>query len=376
MKQSLWHTLRWAAVMLIALWLVGCDGTAREAKGAKEAQDVSPYPVLDSGVTASTKSGDKIYWMDNERVIFVSYGPKPKTVEEKQRIKPDIFIWDTRANKVTGYRAGANTLCYYDGYIRYADHELRPVPGTEFFVPRIYAGPLGKERIVNAEVFEKGGRDGERDSNSQENPYTCRYVERPRAMAGKIWMPLLEQHGALDLEAVTVPGVPEMEQPIIYHRASDGEAIALDLKRRDVGAFRYYIAYRDAYFFRENVDGTKFKTIDCIRYWWISGDGKIERGCQSILPFKKWKGGAGGLYPTRQGMILAAGKLEDYDAGTAALYLMNEDHAQRVITGGIEHPSLSPDGCKLAFVHVPFYEAKRVGVPGDLRLKIINFCSK
>ena len=352
--------------LLLILFVSGCDAQ-QEAS--------SPYPTLDSGVTASTDAGDKIYWMDNDRVIFVSYGPKPKTVEENRNRKPAIYIWNTRNNKIEKYADGRQ-LCYHEGYIRYAGPERLSVPGTDFFVPPLYEGPLGSEKIMNSSTFKEGARKSDSGDKYKLNRYTCRMVKKPESMKGKVWLPLLEQHGALDWGTNTIPGAIETEQPLVYRRAPDGEASVLEIKRGDIGlsTSRYYVDFRDSYFFQEPVDARGARNVNCIEYWWMSQDGTTEKGCQSISPLKHLAQNGASLYPTRLGVFISTGKSNDYDAGTLALYSVNNNSAKKIIVGGHEKLSLSPDGCKLAFVYTPFYMAKRVGSQGEPRLKTINLC--
>ena len=202
--------------LLLILCVTGCEAQ-REAS-------ISPYPVMDSGMTASTDYADKIYWMDNDRVIFVSYGPKPKTVEENKKRKPAIYIWDTRNNKVEKYANGSH-LCYHNGYIRYAFYgddapERDPkLPSWTFWKE----GPFGDEKTEIAAFSTKEEYRNWYHANPV-NPYTCRMVKKPEAMKGKVWLPLLAQGGALEWETDTLPGAPETEQPIVYRRAFDNQA--------------------------------------------------------------------------------------------------------------------------------------------------------
>lgn len=355
--------------LLLMLCVVGCD--------SQQAETSSLYPVLDSGMTASTDGGDKIYWMDNDRVIFVSYGPKPKTVEEQRQRKPSIYIWDTRDNNIKKYADGS-ALCYHDGYIRYAFYgddipKVDPELSHRTFWKE---GAFGNETIKTAEFATVEEYRAWYRSNPL-NRYTCKLVERPSSMDGKVWLPLLGQHGALEWETDTVPGASETEQPVVFRRSSDNKAIPLKITRGDIALTtrRYYMKYRDAYFFQEQVNWGIVQNNDCIRYWWMSNKGYVEASCQSIVPVKNVSKYGVSLYPTKKGVLVSAGKANDYDAGTLALYLETSNEYQKLITGGHEKLSLSANGCNLAFVNAPFYMARRVGSPGESRLKTINLCS-
>ena len=95
----------------VGYWLIAPVVLAVLCGCAKNGEEASPYPILDSGFPASIN--DRLYWLDNDRVAFVSYGPKPKNVEEAQKKSriPTINIWDTRTNHVEPYAKGFH-LCY------------------------------------------------------------------------------------------------------------------------------------------------------------------------------------------------------------------------------------------------------------------------
>ncbi|HRH81082.1 MAG TPA: hypothetical protein PLW81_08575 [Thiobacillaceae bacterium] len=152
----------WFIALAIFAILAGC---------AEEGEEAPPYPVLDSGVPASTD--DRLYWLDNDRVIFVSYGPKPKSLAEAQKHPrvPSINIWDTRTNKVTAYKNSAKGLCADGGYIQYA---IAKVPYDPEYQPKWYAGQIGQEKEITLP-------QGRLDNSVVQNPHTCR-CEPPRVL--------------------------------------------------------------------------------------------------------------------------------------------------------------------------------------------------
>jgi hypothetical protein len=129
-------------------------GMMLSACGKEDAAGELPFPVLNSGVTASTNYEDR-YWIDNDRVIFVSYGPKrtdPKTIPV-----PGLFIWDTRKNEVTLYKHSARHLCFSEDRIVYA---ITKVPFDPDYKAPWYTGALGEEKKCTPPRTGDGYLDG------------------------------------------------------------------------------------------------------------------------------------------------------------------------------------------------------------------------
>lgn len=337
----------WYIVLAIFAILAGCFAGGEEAP---------PYPILDSGVPASTN--DRLYWLDNDRVIFVSYGQKFKSLEEAQTRQkvPSIHIWDTRTNKVTLYKNSAEELCYDDGYIVYAVVK-RPYDAAD--PARWYAGPMGQEQEVDPP-------NGLVDFSVLQNPHTCRWVERPEYARGHTAMPLREEDGWL---VHSKPwNVNEPGEWLLYR--SDGSVVKTGIPTRGVRS-PTFVASAGNYFLEDTVDGRELQQIDCHPYWWLKPTGEVLAGCQDLSPIKGWYKGSVGLTPTPLGILVSAGRESDFDRGTAGLYLTDNGQSKRIDVG----ESWSPDGCKSAHVDVPGFEGMRVGGRGDVRLKMTDVCA-
>lgn len=350
--------IRWCITLAALALLAGCG------KGEAEAP---PYTILDSGVPASTN--DRLYWLDNDRVIFVSYGPKPKSLEEagKHPRVPSINIWDTRTNKVEFYAKGSH-LCYSDGHIKYMPAET--VPDDPANPVKVYwrEGPLdGPELKVLRYKTEEEYREWYRAH--VDNPHTCRWVERPGYAKGRRAMPLREGDGWL---VHSKPwNVNEPGEWLLYRL--DGSVIKTGIPHMVLR--NQWLDYAEAYLFRSTSGGDQIPKTDCIRYWWLKSGGAIDSGCEDIRAVKKIDPKSGvALYPTRPGMLFFAGNNEDYSVGSAGFYQLFNGGARRIVAGGMEQSALSPDGCKLAYTHIPFFQARGVGEPGEIVLKSINLC--
>lgn len=328
--------IRWCVMLAALAVLAGC------AEGEAE---TPPYPVLDSGFPA--RSNDKLYWLDNDRLIFVSLGPKPKSLEEKWGV-PGIHIWDTRTNKVTLYKSSAEELCFSDGYIMYAVVK-RPYDPVD--PARWYGGKMGQEQEV---IPPKGLVD----FSVVQNPHTCRWEVRPEYTKGKGAMPLREGDGWL----VSDNDAKEW----VWHRP-DGQVTRTGIP--------YWVnttqwtQFAGGYFFQDNA-GTPAGQQSCMPYWWLKPDTGIQKDCVDIRPVKaQWKGNVG-LIATPLGILVSANRLSDYGS-KGGFYRVEGGKAKLRLT---DMGTWSSNGCKAAYVEVPGYEGLRVGGRGDSRLQAIDVC--
>lgn len=345
---------RWHITLAVIALLGGCG------KGEAE---VPPYPVLDSGFPA--RSNDNLYWLDNDRVIFVSYGPKPKSVadaENDSRV-PSINIWDTQTNRVEFYAKGSH-LCYSDGHIKYMPVET-VVDDPEKSVKVFWReGPLEQPEL---KVFRFKTEEEYREwfRAHVDNPHTCRWEERPEFARERWLVPLRKGDGWLVTD--------QQKREWKWHR-NEVEIVRTGIRDNGVGL---WLEYANAYFFQHVPSGDHILKTDCIRHWWLKPDGTIKTGCEDIRTVKKIDPKRSvALYPSRVGMLFGAGRTEDYSSGTAGIYRLSHDAPIRIMKGGLEQSTLSPDGCKLAYTHVPFFEARGVGAPGEVVLKSVNLCQR
>jgi hypothetical protein len=318
----------------------------------------SPYPILDSGFPAS--SDDKLYWLDNDRVIFVSYGPKPKSLKEAQKHPrvPSIHIWNTRTNRVEPYAKGSH-VCYSDGHIRYmpvetvADDPEKPV--------KVFwrEGPLERPALVVLR-FETEENYRVWFRAHAENPHTCRWVERPEFATGRAAIPLREGDGWLvaDNEA----------KEWVWYRA-DGQVVRTGVPYWVHTA--QWMQFAGGYFLKDTVDGRKRAQIDCHQYWWITPKNGISKGCQDIRPFKQWKGSGTSLQSTKVGILVESGG--DYKKGQTGFFLELNNQLIRVIKGA-EVIRTSPDGCRMAYVSINHKDGPLGGSSEETSLKATSLC--
>ena len=338
------------------------------------------YPILDSGFPAADH---QVYWLDNERVIFVGYKAGEYTDLEKRgdggkgkKIHTGIFIWDTKQNRVTKYADSEASLCYADGYIAY-----RLPRGPDNTDPRGMdfrrAGQMGEEK-----PYERRSKS----QNLRGNPLTCKDFDYGPSLSSnrKIW-PLRDEHGYLDL-GVLGGQVSLKNTPItLYPPGKQG--IPLRIGRREIARIDYY-AFRGAYFvsrhFYDKAGNQQYpwpKGISQIE-WWLYPDGKVDE--VKIISGPWEGGGVVRFFPTRQGIFLVSHKLKNYkEAGIAGGYYVRGARFEKLITGYITRAAVSPDGCKVAFVYVPSLQAQAEGLKelaagrvGKRTLNMVELCGQ
>lgn len=329
---------------LLTLCLVSLGGLPFSDAGEKKTS--SPYPILDSGVWAEAVGMPDIYWIDNHSVIFRGSEEKEKAKRPEGRF--NVAIWkiddgvSVHAKGVRRIQGLLGRLCYRDGVVFYPLRETDTLGNEQYMY-----GKLGTEKVFTT---PKG-------SNTVLDEMNCRLTDVEsvrRKQGGRAIRPLLERHGVLDLGAINLQ--PSQRGPVKLYR-HDGKEVEIPLKPQHVESIRYY-QFKDAYAIYGHNAGNRF--------WWLYSDGRVE---EVPIPVNEVP------YATRKGLVVKWGKATtNKDAGTSGLYLWPGSNPIKLITGYVNGVVVSPDGCKLAFVHAPYPDAIKVSDPGPITLKAITLC--
>jgi hypothetical protein len=168
--------LRHRSVLLLLVWLV------MSAQLASGTDTTPPYPIVDSGVWATDSYPGDVFWLDDERVLFLGSEDGKSVVKEHEA----LLVWDTSRRSVTLQKRNISSLCYRNGVVLLGQKIDAPAGGPWQY--RFFHGPLGKEQLLNKE------------STDLLDHLNCRIVGR---RAGKdrshVERYLLEGHGYLDL---------------------------------------------------------------------------------------------------------------------------------------------------------------------------------
>ena len=318
-----------------------CD--AKESSDPTLSATPSPYPILDSGVWADAIHSAEIYWLDNERILFKGSEETEKTKHYTGKF--NISIWELGKGIKKYTKNVKPSLCYNsDGIIYYELSEADAQGNGQYLY-----GKFGKEN-----TYKKT-----KDLKYYWDQMNCKLTERETVIKqrkGSAIRPLLDRHGYLNLGPVR--GYATSKEFIKLYRPSDQQGISLPIQAQSLSHV-YYYEFKKAYL----INNSKVSK----RFWWLYPDGKVEEVSASF--------GAG--LPTRQGMVLGTGKAKsDYDPGTVGMYLVSDGKFIRLIAGYAIDVTVSPDGCKLAFVHYPYLKATSLKDSGRVTLKMINVCSE
>ena len=323
------------------------------------------YPVLDSKFPAAEA---KLGWLDNERVMFHGYDigkmTQPGPGEGHPTAAEGLFIWDTVRGTVTKYWDinGPVPLCVFRGQVFFSK-KLKEKENTWLVV----SGPLGKEE--QNEVSYGVSMNGHSCRVSDHRPSWMKEDKHRR-------LPLLEEHGYLDFGIPIWVDPAGKATPIVFYRPDSKKSVELPLTGRQVEFHTSYAEFVDAYVLKQEQ-----RTSDAVPVWQLNPDGTLK----NILDPKgsDWERiGWGNVHLTKKGLFLVGGRAGYGTVGTAGAYLLVNDRPQQLFSGLVWSESVSPDGCKVAFVHVlhslagaESAKALHQGKPGTRTLKMIDLCA-
>lgn len=322
------------------------------------------YPIKDSKFPAAEA---KLGWLDNERVIFHGYEVgkfgKPSPDDGHPMSETGLFIWNTKNNTVSKYWDidGPTSLCVYHDTIAFGQR----IKGEQNAWTRI-VGKIGQELTVRSI-----GKDWV-------NPISCTYSkEKPAEVTGqRILRHLREDHGYLDFGSATL--VDRSDAAIIlFYRPNEKEPLTLPLSPNHVINIFEYIESENAYLLESQRQTTYAAPV-----WLLKPDGTVTKILEPTG--KPWERMGWGHYRlTEKGLFLVGGSGPYDQVGTTGGYLLSGDKPTRLIPGLIRNVTVSPNGCKVAFVHVlhslagaESFKALRQGKPGVRTLKMIDLCSE
>lgn len=328
-------TLYFVTLLLASLvWFSLSDAAEKITK--------SPYPILDSGMWADPIHNPYIFWIDNDRVLFKSVKGNDKALVTKGPFNLSIWEIGKGVKAHTDYFQSVSA-CISDGTIH------RTQKDSQERVQRFY-GKFGDERQIEFPKT-KGAFFDDVNCRPYDNP---EIIIKRKSRAIKL---LLDKHGYLDIGASNVPAWRSKEKVKLY-RIGDKEGTEIPIHPVHISFPRYY-EFKGAY--------AIYSPHTAKRFWWLYPDGKVE---EVTLPTELRP------YPTRRGVVAGWGKTKsNRDPGSGGLYLWTErGQPIRLLAGYAREVTISPDGCKIAFVHYPYVDATKIDDPAPITLKAINLC--
>jgi hypothetical protein len=329
----------------------------------------SAYTIKDSRAPASTDGA--VIWLDNQRVLFY----RLKVAEKNEGITLESLVWDTATGNVSPYPAlqGTAKVCVHGNFISY----IRRKPSAEKEWLLVY-GKVHNGQIVEEQVTSL-------PNQYQINPFSCRYYASPPpwAMKGRITSPLLEEHGYLDLRPVD-NNAPLEKVPIVLYRPGAAEGIQLAIPRGGLGGPISYDPFRNAYLipserYRDPMTGVvqqiggSWPKGKPLPVWWLTPEGKITEEQIPYAPFMAR--GSRGFFPVKVGIFVWSHAIAVRGGpGDAGGYVVRDGTIQKLITGMVHSPVISPDGCKVVFVHDPYDTEFPKDRADRITVKVIDLC--
>lgn len=315
-------------------------------------QEATPYKVVDSGIWPSTSDFQRTFWLDNERVVFIS----KKTLSPGPG--PDIITsWNPITGKVEFFHQLDGFVCTCDGQVLFWVRDTST--GKARF--RYYRGPVG-----NVQEYPPPGLNMRIDDR-----FDCGWVPgSDRKIPYRITL-----KGDNYIEITKESNIADRSRESCYYEKPGLSPTPLPV-HVDIAAAHYAIRFnqlRNTYFISPALymPGDPYYQS----MWWLSRDGHLTH-----VPFPKkiiWPSqGSTDIYPLRDGYLAFynGGKMSATDPGPRGLYLIKGDHMEKVLLGSIHGVSISPDGCRAAFSHARNIKEDLSRTKPYLTVKTINFC--
>lgn len=329
------------------------------------------FKSWDSGIFPGVASRHG-QWLDDDTIVYQGYmGGKPRTSAEARDRKLVIIVWhlgdppvaydDDRWEKM----GGEQYICASDGKLVYPVGRSMQADGKPLMT--IAEGPPGHMQERTIEDPHRALEDRSRPDQIHDSR-VCDFFHDDR-MAGHDWTVDHDRKFYLDFG------------PSIVLRKPDNieEAVPLDIPRDGVKAVcTNYHRFDHNFYIEPCLIGSDnlSEQKPCRAYWTVSTDTQTaEKHC---IPFDaKLSRLYLTLVPTSRGVFLTTpqgGTLND--PGRSGLYAPDAKSGRYVqaIAGFIERPSISPNGCRLAFPYAKTVQDVSSPVFGRYTYTVIDVC--
>jgi len=383
---------RIAGVLIAALLLAACD--TKESHYVPKSTE--PYQRWEApGVWGASTGARNIYWLDNERVLYVG------KEEDEPHDRSALRIWTPTTGKVEILGPARGELCYFRGYVQYVDS----IKGVVYSMQE---GELGGvlESVPDSsarhkDLYAKGFRV---------HPISCRYYQSKDLAPGEnCKKPLLPGDGLLEVSGGRCEPAnheriarlsrreaddevarnelnrfrAELARKPVQHYAATGQVVSLPIEANEFdssGPVYEYLEWKGRYQFPQtrgkdqptHISGEWPKDQEYVVYL-FSTTGAVERVSIPLREHFLWK--PAGILVTRVGLVsMLPGLAVDRRTGHDGLVLYAQRRPTILDDGVTDEMALSPDGCRLAY-------SRRTGdatkaSPVVKRVRAVDLCNR
>jgi hypothetical protein len=336
-------TVRWIASDLRQL-LIAVTLAASSHACAQATPERPTFPVTDSQFPAQEgRSGT--FWLDNDRVLFT--GVDLAATVATNRITIATYIWDSKSRTVSKYREG---------------HILQPcMDGDEI---AFFTFTFGATPIRRVHVRGRPGAEVETivPNGTQLNDFDCTLIDGergPMRLGEKKNRRVIQAHrddGYFDLGPFDRFFLRKNSEDFQYRLIKpSGDSVLIELDPTVVATPVAYHPPSKQYIFVELQWEHGLN-----RAWLVSKSGRVE---QMKLPSDGWERPVH-IFLTKRGIALhvtSTTTTKFATPGNAGLWLVRDGKLTRLQRGHITDVSVSPDGCKLAFIYAASIDAQSSG---------------
>jgi hypothetical protein len=318
-------------------------------------ENTSAYKVIDSGIWPYGGPIEKTFWLDNERVLFISN----KTLAPGGPESKVMTIWNTKTNKIDFSHKVENITCVQNKQVFFyvkddATGKYKNYRGT-LDNPKEHPAPG-----PNMRIDDRFDCDWSPKFSRAKVPYKIKlkdanYLE---IIEERLGAPVFSQGKTRYYETLNKPSIPLP----VYVGLEGSYTIRFN-------------QLRNAYFISTRIYKPKDIPNDPYYYhsmWWMSRDGRLT---QVPFPQAMLKGRLT-IYPLKKEYLVDynSGKYTATDPGDRGLWLLDGDKVLRLIVGAVHGISVSPDGCRVAFIHAKNTKEYLSWEKQYRTIKLINFC--
>lgn len=325
-----------------------------KANGCQEPEDkfISQYDVVDSGAWVPS-SNDKTFWLDNERVLFISHDDltPPKSQER-------LVTWKPATGEIEISQRARSIICVDDGQVFIATR-------TEDDEPTWYRGPINDLKVHHPASSDM--RFSRRFDCDWTTPNSRAAVPYKINLKGDNYLEVRKQ------QTVSMREQGEYGE-VVYIEKKGSPPIPLPVYAEPHGSYDInFYPYKDAYF----ISPSNYRPNDSYfnSVWWLSREGKTSQ--ELLLKRLPWSSPAPlDIIPLKEGYLIhyRGGGATMTSVGPRGLYYMHGDIVKTVLWGAVHGISISPDGCSAAFVYARNTQEYLAQEMPYRTVRAINFC--